>query len=250
MADYYAFLSSLSGWVSVPIADLGDRIGVPFVTALLLGLLGATSPCQLTTNISALAYVSRKADRPALAWRSAFAYLLGKAFVYTLIGGAVILLGLQLQQAAVPVVVAARKALGPLLIAFGLLLLGVIKPRFVVGQGLSDWFAARVDREGNGDSFVLGVAFAFAFCPTLFLLFFGLLLPLALQSRVGLLYPGLFALGTTAPLLALLGLFGIGLNGARRHISRVRRVDLWVRRASGVVFVLAGLNEILLYWLV
>ncbi len=249
MADYYAFLGSLAAWLNAPIADLGDRIGIPFVSALLLGLLGATSPCQLTTNVSALAYVSGRAGRNGRALQSALAYLLGKALVYTLLGALAILFGLQLQQAAIPVVVVVRKALGPLLVVFGLLLLGLVRPSFVVGQRLSDWLAARAERGGNGDGFLLGVAFAFAFCPTLFLLFFGLLVPLALQSRGGLIFPGLFALGTTAPLLVLLGVFGLGLKGARQHLSRIRRVDVWVRRASAVVFILAGLNEILFYWL-
>lgn len=250
MVQYYALLSSLANWLNAPIADLGDRIGIPLVTALLLGLLGATSPCQLTTNVSALAYVSRRARHPALAWRSAFAYLLGKVLVYTVVGGAVILLGLQLQQTAVPVVIVARKALGPLLVAFGLLLLGVIRPSLVVGQRLSDWVAARAEREGSGDSFLLGVAFAFAFCPTLFLLFFGLLIPLALQSRGGLFFPSVFALGTTVPLLLLLGLFGLGLRGAQGRLARIERLDRYLRRAAGVAFALAGLNEIILYWLV
>ena len=249
MGDYYALLGSLAAWLNAPIADLGDRIGIPIVSALLLGLLGATSPCQLTTNVSALAYVSRRAGRNGRALRSALAYLLGKALVYTLVGGVVILFGLQLQQASIPVVVLVRRALGPLLVAFGLLLLGLIRPSFVVGQRLSDWLARRADGEGSGDSFVLGVAFAFAFCPTLFLLFFGLLIPLALQSRGGILFPGLFAVGTTAPMLVLLGVFGLGLKGARQYLARVRRLDLWLRRATGAVIILAGLNEILLYWL-
>ncbi len=251
VSDYYALLSSLANWLNGPIADLGDRIGVPVVTALLLGLLGATSPCQLTTNVSALAYVSRRAHHPALAWRSALAYLLGKALVYTIVGAGVILLGLQLQQAAAPAAAVVRKALGPLLVVFGLYLLGAIRLTFVVGQGLSDWLAARAEaRGGSGDSFLLGVAFAFAFCPTLFLLFFGLLIPLALRSRGGLLFPGVFALGTTAPLLVLLALFGLGLQGAQGRLAGVKRLDLYLRRIAGVVFLLAGVNEILLYWLV
>lgn len=251
MSDYYALLSSLANWLNGPIVDLGDRIGVPIVTALLLGLLGATSPCQLTTNVSALAYISRRGSQPALAWRPALAYLLGKALVYTVVGAAVILLGLQLQQVAVPTAVVARKVLGPLLILFGLFFLGVIRLTFVVGQRMSDWLAARADaRESSWDSFVLGAAFAFAFCPTLFLLFFGLLLPLAVQSRGGLLFPGAFALGATVPLLALLAILGLGLHSAQAYLARVKRLDFYLRRIAGVVFLLAGANEVLLYWLV
>jgi cytochrome c biogenesis protein CcdA len=250
VSDYYALLSSLANWLNGPIANLGGRVGLPIFTALLLGLLGATSPCQLTTNVSALAYISRRSHQPALAWRSAFAYILGKALVYTLVGVLVILVGLQLQQAAIPAVVLVRKALGPLLVLFGLFLLGVVRFGFVVGQGLSDWLAERAGGQGSRDSFLLGVAFAFAFCPTLFLLFFGVLIPLAVQSRGGLVFPGVFALGTTLPLLLLLVLFGIGLKGAQAKLTKVKRLDLYLRRAAGVVFLIAGLNELVLYWLV
>lgn len=46
---YYALLSSLSAAVNGPINDLATRINIPIVSALLLGLIGAVAPCQLTT---------------------------------------------------------------------------------------------------------------------------------------------------------------------------------------------------------
>ena len=61
----------------------------------------------------------------------------------------VVLLGLQLQQAAIPAAAIVRKALGPLLAIFSLLLLGAIRSAFVVGQGVSDWLAARAERGGS-----------------------------------------------------------------------------------------------------
>lgn len=246
--NWYVLLSTLNAAVAQPLNALGEGLGVPLVSALIFGLIGTTAPCQLTTNAGALAYVTRSAgDRRAVAW-GALAYLLGKVLVYTLVGVATILVGQQLIGRWIPIVVVARKALGPLMILLGLYLLGLVPLRFSLGHGLSGWLEDRA-RHGTGGAFLLGVAFSFAFCPTLSLLFFGLTIPLALRSPVGVLYPGAFALGTTLPLLGLAALLAAGVKSPKRYLAQARRIDSWLRPAAGIVLVLAGLNDTLVYWL-
>src|SRR5437879_8071579 len=97
-SDYYYFLSTFTRVFTQPIGDLADSINIPLLSALLFGLIGALAPCQLSTNLAALAWVSRGVGNPGAVARSSVAYLLGKATVYTLVGSAVIVLGLQLQQ--------------------------------------------------------------------------------------------------------------------------------------------------------
>jgi cytochrome c-type biogenesis protein len=60
--------------------------------------------------------------------------------------------------------------------------LGAFQPNVSLGQRLSRWLEARVSHEGIQGAFSLGIAVSLAFCPTLFWLFFGLLMPLALSS--------------------------------------------------------------------
>lgn len=246
-SNWYAFLSTLNAAVADPLNALGEGLGVPLVSALLFGLIGATAPCQLTTNAGALAYVARGASHRRAVVGDALAYLLGKALVYTVLGGVVILLGGQLAQNSIPVVVVARKVLGPMMILLGLYLLGVVPLRFSLGHGLTDWLKARAG-SGVAGAFLLGIAFAFAFCPTLFLLFFGLTLPLALRSPVGAVYPGVFAFGTTLPLLGLAGLLTAGAGATQGYLKGARRLDAWLRPLAGVVLILAGLNDTLVYW--
>jgi cytochrome c-type biogenesis protein len=246
-ASWYAILSTLNAAVAGPLRELADSIDVPLVSALLLGLIGATSPCQLTTNAGALAYVARAGGPQRSAAVNAAAYLLGKALVYTVIGVAVILAGRQLAQGSIPVIVAARKVLGPLMILLGLYLLGLLPLRFSFGQGLAGWLEARAS-SGVAGAFLLGAAFSFAFCPTLFLLFFGLTIPLALRSPVGVVYPGVFALGTTLPLLGLVGLLTAGVGATKGYLAGARRIDAWLRPGAAVVLILAGLNDTIVYW--
>ena len=186
LAAWYALLSSASSALSSPLMAVGDSINVPFLSALLLGLLGSFSPCQLTTNASALALLSRNLDSSHCTLRSALAYLAGKALVYTVIGTVIIFAGLQMASGSTPAIALFRKALGPALVLLGIWLLAR-KAQFGVGQGLVSWLERRIHPQSLSGAFALGIAFGFAFCPTLFALFFGLLMPLAITSRGGLL---------------------------------------------------------------
>ncbi len=247
--QWYEFLSRLNEAAIGPIDGVIQAINLPMVSALLFGLLGATSPCQLTTGLSAMAFVSRQGGE-GQSIREAVAYVAGKALVYSLVGGVVILAGARLEASAIPVVVVARKILGPLMLVLGLGLLGLVRlPRSLrpgLAARLEGWSSGR----GAAGAFLLGILFSFAFCPTLFLLFFGLTMPLALQSPVGWTYPPLFALGTGLPLLAFAGLFAAGSNLAGRWMRRVGGMHRIAARIAGVVFILAGLNDTLTYWLI
>lgn len=245
--EWYLLLSRLSASLSGPLGGVADRIQVAPVSALLLGLMGATAPCQITTNISAIAYVSRElgSEQP---WQEATAYTLGKVLVYTLIGGVIIGLGQQIQGTAISVAVVARRLLGPLMLLIGMAFLGVLRFRKSLGQGVARSLQSRLAARGQWGAFLLGMIFAFAFCPTLFLLFFGLTVPLGLRSRVGLLIPGLFAIGTSVPLLAYTGLVAVGTDLGERYLRRVARGHAPVRKIAGVIFLLVGINDTLTYW--
>ncbi len=245
--QWYQFLSRLNEAAVGPLDGLIQTINVPMASALLFGLLGATSPCQLTTGLSAMAFVSRQGGE-GRALREAVAYVGGKVVVYSLAGGAVILAGMPLQAAAIPVVVAARKILGPLMLVLGLGLLGFIRLRGSLGAGFVERIQGRLQGRGVLGALLLGVVFSFAFCPTLFLLFFGLTVPLALQSPVGWAFPALFALGTGLPLLAFAGLFAAGSDLAQGWMRRVGGMHRVAARLAGIVFILAGLNDTLTYW--
>ena len=252
--QYYYWLSTLARDFTQPISNLADQINIPVVSVLLFGMIGAFAPCQLSTGVAALSYLARRAGEPRSLLAQTFAYLAGKGTVYLLVGAAIVLLGLQvgqISQTAIPVIAVTRRLLGPLLIVVGLFLAGIFKIRFSVGQHLTERLEAKIGRQrGVGPAYLMGVAFAFTFCPTLFWLFFGLTIPLALASPGGLVFPGVFALGTTLPLLLFAALIATGASNLRPIVQRAKRIDVWAQRAVGIVFVLIGLNEILLYWLI
>jgi cytochrome c-type biogenesis protein len=245
LRDWYLLLSRLSAAATVPVSELSARLDMPVASAFLFGLIGAVAPCQLTTNASAMAYVGRQGTRGA-ALREAVAFLAGKMLVYTLLGGLALLLGAQLRSAAVPLAIWTRKALGPVLILLGLGLLGVLRLRGGFGTRFAQRLRALQPRSGTAGALAMGATFAVAFCPTLFWLFFGLTLPLAVSAPAGLVFPALFAAGTSVPVLASAALLALGAPAdGRRALGRAGRL---LARLSGVAFVLLGLHDTLIYW--
>ena len=112
---WYGWLSGVTQGPVMTLQAWAERLDVPLVTVVLLGVIGATSPCQLTTNLSAVAYASaRPAGRQP--FLLGLAYVAGKVSVYTLVGALAILAGGRLDTVSIPVVQVARKLLGPLLI--------------------------------------------------------------------------------------------------------------------------------------
>lgn len=251
---WFALLNTLAANLSGPLTTLGDQIGIPAVTALILGLIGSFSPCQLSTNAAALAYVNRRTGGvPGShgSYRLAVAYLLGKVTTYMVLGAFAWALGRGLNALLLPVVQTARIVMGPTLILMGLVLLGLLPWRRTVGMRLSYWFEERIgNRGGPLASYLLGASCALAFCPTLFLLFFGLLVPLAIANPPGgFFFPLIFAAGTALPLFLLTALIGTGRGRWQAGIRRLRSGGRIINLVAGVVFVLAGLNDTVLYLL-
>jgi len=178
----------------------------------------------------------------------ALAYVAGKTAVYLLIGVVVVVAGLGLQEASIPVIVVARRALGPLMIVVGLGLIGAWRFRTALGQGIAVRALERVRLRGAAGAFVLGVVFSLAFCPTLFWLFFGLTVPLALRSPGGWAFPGLFALGSSLPLLTVAAAGSAAAGAADRILGGVRCWQRPVQVAAGLTLVLAGLHDTVVYW--
>ena len=135
------------------------------------------------------------------------------------------------------------------MVLIGLGILGWLRMRTSVGQRLAARMRERLAPRGFSGAFLLGVVFSFAFCPTLFWLFFGLTLPLALRSSGGWVFPGLFALGSSLPVLAVTGVVAAGIGALETAAGRIVRLDRPLRLGAGVVLILAGFHDTVVYWM-
>lgn len=243
----YNWFSQFSALISQPIFAITEVTDVTLLSALLLGLVGALAPCQISANIGAITYFGNRQVQQKLALSEVFFYLLGKIAVFAAFGLLFWLVGRNLSTQSIPLFVWARKLLGPLLVLIGLFLLGWVR---LPGGGGMKWsftlkqWAKRLG--GKAGAFFLGVAFSLGFCPTMFWLFFGLLMPMALDSRAGVLLPPLFALGTAVPFLLFLGLsYGFGIDA---YVKKAKVMGRNVQWLAGAVFILLGILDTLTYW--
>ena len=249
-ADLYARTSALGAVISLPLNALRLQAGTSLLVPLLLGLMAVTAPCQLSTGTAALALVVRDPGTGHARSR-ATAFLLARGLVYSSLGlVAVLFFGGRLGAPGEGLLLI-RRLTGPLMVLSGLVLLGVLRPALLPGGGLSQALnrLARA-RGGVSGAFLLGVAFSLSFCPTLFFLFFGLTVPMSLSAPLGFLYPALFALGMTFPLLVVSTLFtGRTPEQAQTVTRRTLRLNRALTPLAGIVFLLAGLFDTFVYWL-
>ncbi|MDC3418134.1 sulfite exporter TauE/SafE family protein [Aquibacillus salsiterrae] len=249
--QWYTILTQWGTKVAAPILNITDQWNIPILTALLLGLAATTSPCQVTTNASALAFVSRDATNRKQTISQLIAFIVGKTLIYTLIGGVAIYLGVQLTtvNGNASFIIWIRKAIGPLMIVAGLYFLGFVRLRLSFGTNFSEMLKSKIPEGSPIGSFGFGVAFALAFCPTLVWLFFGLLVPLGIQTSGGILLPAIFALGTTVPLIFfVLILIDSSDMIKQKFFKKTKSLNNWLTKIAAIIFLLAGINDTFTYW--
>lgn len=248
---WYTFLTQLGTTISEPILNLTGQWNLPILTAFLLGLAATTSPCQVTTNASALAYVSRDATNRKQTFLQLFGFILGKTLVYALIGGTAIYLGVQLTtiNGNTSILVWIRKLIGPLMILTGFYFLGVFRSRISFGLNISEWLKSKMPHGTIFGSLGFGSAFALAFCPTLVWLFFGILVPLGIESQGGFILPIFFAIGSTTPLVFFVVLLVNSSELLKESVFKgTNKLNRWLTKIAAIIFLLAGLNDTFTYW--
>jgi len=209
-------------------------------TALWLGILTSISPCPLATNIAAVSYLARRADRPRLVLLSAFTYSLGRALAYAAVSAVVVLGLLSIPGLSQFLQRYMNKLLGPLLVLVGMYLLGLLSAGLSTSAG-SEELRKKAAEGGVFGALLLGALFALSFCPVSAALFFGSLVPLSLQHGSKVVLPVVYGLGTALPvvLLALVATGGTKALGAA--LKKVGTFEVWARRITGVVFVAVGI---------
>ena len=222
------------------------QISVGFISALWLGILTSISPCPLASNVAAVSFLSKKITHPALVFISGLAYTLGRMVAYAILGWIIISSLLSVPQVAQFLQRYMGKTLGPVLIITGLILLEIITIR-LPGLSLSQKHHNKLAESGAPGAFLLGFIFALAFCPISAALFFGSLIPLAINNKAGVLLPFIYGVGTGLPVLIFAVAIALGVTSLSRWFYRVTRLEYYMRRLTGVIFILAGAYYVWVY---
>jgi cytochrome c-type biogenesis protein len=223
-----------------------DSYAVAVGSAVWLGILTSISPCPLATNIAATTYIGRRVDRPGKVLVSGLLYAVGRMVTYVLLGVLVVASVLAISDVAMFLQQNMNKLLGPILIAVGLLLLGLFNVR-LPGVGVGERTQARADRWGVWGAGLLGLLFALSFCPVSAALFFGSLIPLAVEHKSSVLMPTVYGIGTALPVIAFALLVALGTRYVGRVFNKMIAIERWARRGTALVFLVVGLYYVLVY---
>jgi sulfite exporter TauE/SafE len=220
----------------------------PFVSAFVLGLMTAISPCPLATNITAIGFISKDIHNRRKVFYNGLIYTLGRAITYTVIG---LILFFSMGELNVSGILQqwGEKFLGPLLIIIGLFMLGVFNFIKLPGAGS---LTARMEKRSNKGFWgvlLLGIVFALAFCPYSGVLYFGMLIPMTISSASGLYLPLVFALATGIPVILFAWLIAFSLSSIGNVYNKIKAFEFWFRRVIAVVFITVGIYYVVLLFL-
>jgi len=211
----------------------------PIISAFVLGLMTAISPCPLATNITAIAYIGKDIENKRQVFLNGFIYTLGRAISYTLIG-LIFFFGVSQFNVSSFFQEWGEKLLGPLLILIGLMMMGVLKlglgnlnnviQKYTENKKLNFWSVL-----------FIGVLFALAFCPYSGVLYFGILIPMTVASAKGLYLPIVFAFATGLPVIIFAYLLAFTISGVGKLYNRIKIFEKWFRYIVAVLFIGVGI---------
>lgn len=213
---------------------------VALPAAIWLGILTSISPCPLASNIAAMSYIGRRVGNPRLVLWTGLLYTLGRALTYALLGLILVQSILAVPSVSHWLQKYMNLLLGPVLILVGMVLLDLITVRLPGGKG-GETLKRYADSMGVWGAGLLGIVFALSFCPTSAALFFGSLLPLAVNANSGFWLPLTYGLGTGLPVFGFALVMALGANRLGQAFNRITQIEKWARRATGVIFILAGI---------
>ncbi len=215
-------------------------------SAVWLGILTSISPCPLATNIAAISFLGKQVDRPRYVFAAGLFYTLGRTVTYVAIGVLIVASVLAIPDISFFLQHHMIKIIGPVLLVAGLFLLGVFRLN-LTGPTFADRMRGRVEKYGLWGAGLLGLLFALSFCSVSAALFFGSLIPLALENQSAVLMPTAYGIGTALPVVVFAILLAIGTRSVGAAFNKLAVISRWAHWLTGLIFVGVGAYFTLAY---
>lgn len=222
--------------------NLLDNGSTPFLTAFLLGLLTAISPCPLATNIAAVGFIGRNIESRKRIFINGLLYTLGRVLSYTLLGVVLIMIlreGSSMFGIQKTIGTWGELLIGPLLLLIGMFMLWGDRlnlPKFGF-SGNAEGLAGK----GGVGALLIGVLFALAFCPTSGVFYFGMLIPMSATATAGYLLPAVFAIATAIPVLIVAWILAFSVQRMSSFYGHIKTVQKWLNVIVGILFIVIGI---------
>lgn len=227
-----------------------ENSSVPVITAFILGLLTAVSPCPLTTNITAIGFIGKDIENRHRIFINGLLYTLGRILTYTVLG--FILIPILREGASMFAVQKAVSQYGeiliaPLLIVIGIYMLDLIKlniPKISINGE-----CVKKRTKGSWGALFLGILFSLAFCPSSGIFFFGMLIPLSAAEAGGYLLPVVYAIATGLPVILVAWVLAYSVAGLGKFYNRIQVFEKWFRKIVAILFIAVGIYYAVMFYL-
>lgn len=216
-----------------------------FITAFVLGIMTAISPCPLATNITAIGFISKDIQDSKKVFFNGVIYTIGRAISYVTLA-VLLYLGSDQMNIALLFQGWGEKLLGPILIIIGLFMLDVIKIKFPGFSNLTN----KIGEKGKGSywsSLFLGMLFALAFCPYSGVLYFMMLIPITIASINGLYLPAVFAFATGLPVIIFAWFLAFAVGNVGKMYHHIKTFEFWFRKIVAGIFIVVGVYYIIMF---
>lgn len=215
-------------------------------SAFWLGILTSISPCPLATNIAAVSFISKKISKPSLAFLSGSLYTLGRTLAYIIIGFLLVKSIMNSQTLSLTLQTKMNVVIGPLLIITGLILLDIFQFSFS-GTGTSEKLQKTIEKMGLWGSFLLGFIFALSFCPFSTAIFFGSLLPMAVNQQSAIVIPTAYGIATGIPVLVFSVILASSTKKVATFFNKVSSFEKIARQITAAIFIGVGMYLSVVY---
>ena len=222
--------------------------GIPLVAAFFIGLVMTFSPCPLATNITAIAFISKKIGDSRHTLLVGTLYALGRMVAYIGLTALIVYAGLNIQSISLFLQEYGEKLIGPFLVIMGILMLEIVDIPSIGGQGWLQKIELYLGERGYLGGFLLGVIFALALCPFAAVLFFGMLIPIALKTGDAIFVPAVFGIATALPVIIISLVLVPGVNRVSGMMTAVQKNEKWIKWAVAAVFIIVGVYYIVIVY--
>ena len=219
--------------------QIADSSNIPLFTAFILGIMMAISPCPLAMNITATAWLSKDiTNKRQILFNCGF-YALGGISIYTLLAS-VIYFGVGMFRIARLLQHIDGFWIGIALVVFGILMFDFLKFNIPFLNKITSNISGRNLKRSYCNAFLMGAAFALAFCPFTAILYFGGLIPMTVASASGLLLPPVFAVAACLPVIVIAWLLAYSVANIGKFYNQTKIIEKWFKRVVAAVFIGAG----------
>jgi threonine/homoserine/homoserine lactone efflux protein len=216
----------------------------PFLAAFLIGLLFSLDACPMMTNIAAIGYISKDLKMKKRIFIGSLCFISGRIAVLGLLSCSLIFTlksSIKMLNLVQFFLDYGEFILMPVLLIFGLLLIYSDKIRW-----LNIIFSAEKFKESakssNIGAFVLGAVLSLAFCPSNFMLFFGILVPLSATFSGGwVVLPLIFSITTAIPVILIVLIMAFGIKNIDEFYKISDKYSKIAIKVIGIMFIITAI---------